>query len=235
MKKLTKILLIIILMITVTGCGVKKVEETDAAKFKKEYESLNGTKREKDGKTIRTISIPENNPIIYSNAKEIVKKMEKKETFVVYFGFSDCPWCRSVIEELIKAAQENEVDKIYYVDVKEIRDVKELDEENKVITSKEGSKDYMTLIEKMKDVLESYELQTEDGETISTGEARIYAPNVVVVSKGVAKQMESGNSDSQEDPYQKLTDKMKKETYNKFKCLFKCLDEEKTTCSKKSC
>ena len=42
--------------IAITACTNKKeVVKTDAQKFKEEYESINGTKREKDGKEIRTM------------------------------------------------------------------------------------------------------------------------------------------------------------------------------------
>jgi 23S rRNA pseudouridine955/2504/2580 synthase len=44
-------------------------------------------------------------------------KIENKETFVVYFGFSDCPWCRSVVEELIHVAKDLNVEKLYYAEV----------------------------------------------------------------------------------------------------------------------
>lgn len=235
MKKIISIILMIVLLVTLTGCKVEKVKETDASKFKEEYESLNGTTREKDGKTIRTISIPEYNPFVYSSAKEISKKMDDKETFIVYFGFNDCPWCRSIIEELIKVANDYDYNKIYYVDVKDIRDVKEFDEEGNIITSKEGDKYYMELINKMSDVLEDYNLTDSEGNTVYAEEKRIFAPNVVLVSKGKAIELETGISEKLTDPYAKLTSKMRKETYNKFKCLFKCLDEETNTCQKNMC
>ena len=47
--------------------------------------------------------------------------------------------------------------------------------------------------------------------------------------------MEEGISEELTDPYSKLTNKMKKYTYNKFKCLFKCLEEEAISCKKDMC
>ena len=91
--------------IAITACTNKKeVVKTDAQKFKEEYESINGTKREKDGKEIRTIEIAENNPMVYATAEEIAKMMDDKETVAVYFGFKDCPWCRSMVTTLIACA-----------------------------------------------------------------------------------------------------------------------------------
>ena len=78
-------------------------------------------------------------------------------------------------------------------------------------------------------------LAKKDDEEIETGEKRIYAPNVVAVSSGKAIQLETGISEKQKEAYQELTDKMKKETYNKFKCLINCLEEASTTCQKDMC
>ena len=84
----------------------------------------------------------------------------------------------------------------------------------------------------MKNVLEDYTLEY-DNEEIKVGEKRIYAPNVVAVVNGEAKELETGISDEQDDPYMALTDKMEKETYNKFNCAIKCVLENKNTCSSK--
>ena len=236
MKKIFTIILIMTLTLMLTGCSDKPVEKTDALKFKEEYEKNNGVKNEKYNVTTRTVNIPEDNPMIYATAEEIIKKIDNKETFVVYFGFSDCPWCRSVIEELIHVAQDLKVEKVYYVDVKELRDVKELDENNNVVTSKEGDKHYMKLLEKLDSVLDDYTLTDKDGNEVSAGEKRIYAPNVVGVANGKPTELETGESEKLINPYDELTDEMRKETYNKLKCVFKCLEEKDTyTCKKNMC
>ena len=80
------IYLLLIISLVLTGCTSK-----DAVTFKKDYESLNG-KENANGKIHREVSIPKNNPIIISSAKEIVSMIENKETFYVYFGDSLCPW-----------------------------------------------------------------------------------------------------------------------------------------------
>lgn len=232
MKKFITIILTLTLLLTLTGC-TKNEEKTDAIKFKEEYESVNNQDNG-HGNKHRELNISKDNPFIYSTAEEISQKMDNNESFIVYFGFKECPWCRSVLTELIKVAKDKEVETIYYVDVKDIRDVKEVDEEGNITTTKEGSKGYMELLEKMDSVLENYTL-TKDEEKIDTGEKRIYAPNIVAVANGKAIQLETGISDKQKDGYQELTDKMKKETYNKFKCLINCLEEESTTCKKDMC
>ena len=231
MKKIISVILIFIITILLTGCVDKT---SDAYKFKIEYESINNEKNEYNGKKYRELSISTNNPFVYATCKDIVEKIDKKETFIVYFGFKECPWCRSIIEELINVSKDKEVDKIYYVDVKDIRDVKEISENGEITTTKEGDKYYLQLIDKLSSVLDDYTL-IKDNEDINTGEKRIYAPNVITISDGKAIGLETGISDELKDPYGKLTDKMKKYTYNKFECLFKCLEEEKNTCEKDKC
>ena len=226
MKKIEIIVITLISLFLLTGCVDKT---SDAYKFKTEYESINN-KDNGHGKKYRRLTISNDNPFVYSTAEEILEKVNKKETFIVYFGFKECPWCRSIIEELIHAAKDKKVDKIYYVDVLNIRDVKEADDNGNITTTKEGNSAYMELINKFSDVLSDYNLNDT-----YMGEKRIYAPNIIAVSNGEAIQMEEGISEELTDPYSKLTEKMKKYTYNKFKCLFKCLEEASTTCKKDMC
>ena len=231
MKKIVLTTIIVLSLFLLTGCVDKT---TDAYKFKEEYESINN-KDNGFGKKYRSLNISNDNPFIYSTPEDILERVNNKETFIVYFGFKECPWCRSIIEELINAAKDKGVDKIYYVDVRKIRDIKDIDENGNVITAEEGNKAYMELIEKFSNVLSDYTLTNKDNEKINTGEKRIYAPNIIAVSNGKAIQMEEGISEELTDPYSKLTNKMKKYTYNKFKCLFKCLEEESITCKKDMC
>ncbi len=237
MKKKIAVLSIILIIIVAFIIGIIyiKSNSTDAAKFKKEYESLNGTKSKKNGQKIRSITIPKANPIIYKTADELVKMIEDKETFAVYFGFPDCPWCRSVLPTLLEVANDQNIEKLYYVDVKEIRDTLELDKENKVITKEKGSKGYQNLLKKLDKVLDSYYLTNDKGDKIDTKEKRIYAPNIVVVINGVAKEMTSGISDKQEDGYSKITTEIEKDMYNKIKCTLECLNKEASVCTSKAC
>ena len=84
MKKILKSILVIVMFLCITTACNKNEnnkdnkEITDSIRFKEEYESLNGTIREKDGKTIRSISITENNPMIYKTAEELVNMINNK-------------------------------------------------------------------------------------------------------------------------------------------------------------
>ncbi len=219
MKKYLIIGLLFVLCLGLGGCG----EKSDAVKFKEEYEAVNGQKS--GNNIIRTLDIVEDNPFIYKNAQDIVEAINNDETFVVYFGFATCPWCRSVLPYLIKTAKENNIEKIYYVDVKEIRDTIAFDDETQEFkTTKEGDKGYMKLTELLSDVLSDYSLTDQDGNSLTTGTKRIYAPNIVVVERGIPIGMASGISDYLNDPYMELTKEITDDTENKFNELFDLLN-----------
>ena len=232
MKKFMKIILIILLLIGITGCGQEK--ETDALKFKNEYESYNGKVNERNQKEYRSVLIEEDNPIVYATAEDISLKMDRKESFYVYFGFSTCPWCRSMIENMLKAAKEHEIGTIYYVDVLEIRDTKTVNAEGEIELTRAGDPFYMKLLDQMKNVLSDYSLSDADGNPVEVGEKRIYAPNVVAVVDGEAIEMTEGISDELKDPYSELTEDMIEDSYDKLDCIFKCL-EKSVMCKKNSC
>ena len=228
MKK--KILLIIILIASIALTifilkPLKKEElKTDNIKFKEEYEKLNGQINKKNNKKYRNVSIPKENPFIYSNAKDIINRINNKETFVVYFGFNSCPWCRSVLPTLIEVSEYLEVETIYYVDVLEIRNTLSLNDDNEIETTKEGTKEYNELVELLSNVLEDYTLTDKEDNEVENGEKRIYATNVVTVVEGEVIALETGISDIQDDAYMELTKEIKKESYDK---LYKILDDFK--------
>lgn len=226
MKNFKIIVLILFTIIFVSGCFNKS---DDALKFKEEYEIINGKAIENTDKITRTISIDEDNPFVYKTPEDIVKAMKNNESFLVYFGFATCPWCRSVVPSLTKVAKDLEMDKIYYVDVLEIRSKLSIDKDSNITTEKEGTKEYYELLELMDNVLSDYILTNSDGNKVSMGEKRIYAPNVVSVVEGKAVKMETGISEKQIDAYMEFTEEIEKDTYNKFKSLINIV-KNKNTC-----
>lgn len=231
-KKILFLFILMVIMGLVLGYVYKKesdYKKTDAYKFKVEYESLNDKLNDYE-KEYRSVNIDKENKIKYASAKDIVKKIENNETFVVYFGFSKCPWCRSMIENLIELS--NSYDQtIYYVDVLEIRDkIEVVDGELKTTTK--GDENYMKLINLLSDVLDEYKVTDEEDKEYDTNEKRIYAPNVVAVINGKATKKVEGISEKLTDPYAKLTKEMIKESKKQLECIFKCL-EEAGVCTKK--
>lgn len=207
---------------------------TDAYKFKNEYESVNG--EEQGDYKVRSLTIKDNNPFVYKTASELVKMIDEKKTFVVYFGFNTCPWCRSVLPSLIDAASEKDIKKIYYVDIKDIRDTYELNDNHEAVRTKEGSEDYYKLLEKLSPVLSDYSpltYETKKGKTkeVKIDEKRIYAPNIVVVKNGEAIALESGEVEALTNPYMEITNEINCEIKEVYKCLFDRLTTESDVCS----
>ena len=222
MKKLFKILILCGLIITLVGCGKNYGKE-----FKEEYESLNGKKVSSTSELVhRTVSIDENNPFEKVSAEEIVKKIEKKDTFYLYVGDKMCPWCRSVIEVAIKEAKAKDISKIYYVNIWDdehneiLRDKFEVREDGSLNKIVAGTEAYHKLLEYFDSVLSDYTVKDKDGNSIETGEKRIYAPNFFYVENGSVKQMVEGVSESQSGAFDELTEDMLNDEINIFDKFF---------------
>lgn len=225
-------IIVTILAAIVLVLNIQKVisnnSQTDGIKFKEEYEKLNGKKNDQ-GKKYREITIDSKNKMVYKTTEEVLNLIDKKKSFVLYFGFDTCPWCRSVVPTLASISKELNQE-VYYIDVKDIRDTFELDDDNKPKLVKKGSKDYSKLLEKLEPVLEDYTLTDSDNNEIKVGEKRIYAPSIVSVIDGKAKELTTGISDKQIDGYMKLTKEMEKGTYNKIKKVLKQVSDKNNTC-----
>ncbi len=221
-KKILLILLLTVGIINLTACNNQKGKVEDSEKFKEEYESFNGKKN--DYFEYRNVSIDEKNPFIYTTAEDIVERIENKETFIVYFGDPECPWCRSIIEQAIKSANENSIEKIYYVRIwngfhnEILRDVYELKEDNPVIKSK-GTDAYYKLLNYFDELLEDYTLTDENENIVKVGEKRILAPNFISIKNGVAEELIEGISQKQKTYNSELTTEMiqeEKEIFDNF-------------------
>ena len=223
-----------------TDIQLQKVENTDAKKFKTEYEELNDKENEQ-GEKYRVLSISENNPMVYAKASDIVSKMENKESFVVYFGFDSCPWCRLVVEELMNRSAAYSINTIYYVDIKNIRDVYTLNENHEAVRTTEGTEGYYSLLNKLKPVLDDYSPLTytetkkvkgkkkEVKVTVEINEKRIYAPNIVVVKNGVPTALTTGIKESIEDPYKEITEEEKSYLTKELNKIFGVISVSTTT------
>ncbi len=220
MKKNLLLIICLTLLVFITGCDNRK-----ALEFKKEYESMNGVES-KSGKAHRTVSISKDNPYEKVNAKDIVEKINNKETFYVYFGDKLCPWCRSVIEKSIEVAKDKKINKIYYIEIwndegEEILRDKYTLENNELKKIVDGTEDYYKLLDKFKDLLSDYTLTNENSEKIETGEKRIFAPNYIYVENGVPKTLVSGISEKQTDSREELTTEILEDEEKIFNEFFK--------------
>ncbi|MDD6879644.1 MAG: hypothetical protein PUD59_05445 [bacterium] len=188
----------------------KNLENNDGLKFKNEYEILNNRVNISNNKVYPNVQISEDNIIKYSSYDEVIDIL-KNGTGVIYLGYPECPWCRNLVPVLLEAANEVELNKIYYLNIKEDRDLYSLDENNKVIKEKDGSEDYYKLIEVLDSILNDYTLTSSDEVNISTGEKRIYVPLVIFVKDGKIVGHHTDTVESQEDPYILLNDRQEEE------------------------
>ena len=219
MKKVVIGLVVIFLVIIGIVIFSVVTHETDSEKFKKEYESLNSEKKYLD------VSIPKDNNVKYASFDEVMDFLDEG-TGILYLGFPECPWCRNAVPVLLEAAKKGEVDNILYFNAKPIRDEKEL-KDGKIITKKEGTKEYYKLVDKLKDVLGPYEGLEDDSIK------RIYFPTVVFLEGGKIVGIHISTVDSQKDPSKHLTDKQHKELLNIYneniEKIYGICDEE-TSC-----
>lgn len=200
-------------------CGEEFVSMSD---FKADYEALNGLKNKND-KDYREVTIPEDNPIVYSNGEAVESLVNSHASFYLYVGDPLCPWCRSVIEMALKVAKEKGIKKIYYIDIWD-------DEGNETFRDKyqitdgeleliyEGQESYHKLITDWADFLKDYTLEDDEG-VYDIGEKRIFAPSFFYVEKGELKKFVEGTSDLQKGAYDYLSEEILKdeeEIFNEF-------------------
>lgn len=207
----------------------------DSLKFKEEYEALNGVIVYKDLK-YSNLEIDENNPIKYSNYDEIINII-KEGSGIIYLGFPECPWCRSALPILFNAVKENDINTIYYLNIKNDRDsyvvkdeklVYEVDNEGK---EKKGTEGYFKLLEVLDKHLTEYTISYE-GKTYETGEKRIYAPTVIFVRDGKVLGLHVSTVSSQKSGFDKMTDEQIDELFGIYEDYI--LEMKNSACSSDS-
>ncbi|MBR3661606.1 MAG: hypothetical protein IKN63_06910 [Bacilli bacterium] len=186
-----KFVLGIFILLLIIGCRT-----TDSIMFKGEYESLNNNLE------YTKVSIPSENPFIYITDEELAKKLEEKQDMVVLMGYSKSNDTRNILSNLIKASNNLDIDTIYYLDILNIRDEKNINENGEIITTKEGSDFYKKILELLNDYLDEYIV---NGEIVGT---RIYAPSILVVKNKEIKGIVNGKS------YLESPEEKEKESYN---------------------
>lgn len=114
---------------------------TDAAKFSQEY------------------GIDKDNVFVYRDINEIINILDNG-TGIVYLGFHECKWCKAYVPYLNEVAKENNLDKIYYLNILEDR--------------KNNTDEYMEIVSLLKFYLKYDE----------EGKKRVYVPTVIAVKEG---------------------------------------------------
>lgn len=170
------------------GKTEKIIITEDENKLKQEYEVLNNNRETKYVK----VNIPEDNNVIYIDNTKL-KEILKGDTGIVIFASSKDNASRNAMEIILNSASSNDVENIYYYDMTDIRDEKELNSDNEVIINKEGTKEYKELLEILSPYIGAYDGLNDPSIK------RIYLPTVLFVVDGKVGNIQIGLIDSIKD------------------------------------
>ena len=207
---------VVLLSFTAFANG-KPEYKSDSEHFKQEYETKNGMWDEHFHR-MRSLELSEDNPVVYASCDEILKRLDKKESFYIYFGYAKCPWCRGIVGPMLEAAKKCEVSEILYVDLLRCRD-EYTAKKGQAVKLSEGADGYEELLKRFDAVLDEYTLIEKDGTEIYTGEKRIYAPTIMHIQDGTVKQIYTG-SEMFTDPCGELTEEIRSDMICGMTVLF---------------
>lgn len=114
----------------------------DAAKFKADY-----------------AGVADDNRFVVSTPDEVLAKFESGDG-LIFLGFKQCPWCQKLAPIVDEAAKAENLDKIYYLDIRSARE--------------NNDETYQKIVAKLKDHLRKDE----------QGNPRVYVPDVTAVRGG---------------------------------------------------
>lgn len=213
-KKIFSLLLIVTIFIT--GCSFNKKSDNYSKEFKEIYESKNNKKSSK-GDTFREIKISEDNVYQKTTIDEVAKMIKNKETFYLYTGDEECPWCRATIEMADEISREMDIDKIYYLELWDenhnelFRNVKEFMLDKTIVETKEVSSSYKTLLDICGSILKKYEIFDKDGNKEILDEYRVYGANYFYIKDGKLKAFTNSIPESLKDKSMPLTEEIKRD------------------------
>ena len=174
--------------------------EGDGAAFKHEHEILNNQVTLDGENVYKEVFIPEDLPVVYVDG-EAANALLNEGSGILYLGFPECPWCRTLLPVLIAAIEESGyAGEIYYYNALADRDVMILSDDGEIVVDKEGADVYHELVEKLYDHLMPY--KTLNDPAIR----RIYFPTTVFFREGEVISVHLTTIESQEKGYDSLTE-----------------------------
>ena len=203
MKKIFSILLVLACLgALLTACAeaTEAAEETDGLRFKKEYEILNGQYTLDGAHQYAELTIPEENPFVYASIEDITALLTDGSG-AIYFGFPECPWCRTLLPVLVEAAEAAGYEgNIYYYNALSDRDSRYLDDNGEIVVEQEGTENYETIMSLLGEYF--WEYQGLNDPTIK----RLYFPTMVFVRDGEVQSVHIDTIEGQESGYDPLTE-----------------------------
>ena len=172
MKK--KFFLSFIIIVLFLLFGFIYIYSNDNLKFKFEYELYNNISYD-NGKKIKA-KIPFDNNVSYVKEKDLESVLTSGDR-VIYFGYTTCPWCRNIVSPLVEVINDNNLDKLYYVDVHSVN------------------------AKSVYDILDEYLEFDNDGNK------RLYVPDVYFIKDGRIVYHHLGSLDSYKDAFKGMNNK----------------------------
>lgn len=173
------------------------VPTKDETKFKKEYESLNGTESSE-------VEIIKNNNIVYIDMKQAAEMLDSGSG-VIYFGYASDEAARAAVPVLLSAMTSSDLEKIYYVNLRpdnkeenDVRDLYSLNSKNKAKIARTATNEYNLVRTSLANHLQDYVLYTSKGKAVNTGQKRVESPTVVSVVEGQIMGFHEGVVDNYE-------------------------------------
>lgn len=200
--------------------NVKFSANIDQKTFKYEYEVLNSDNKNDYIK----INIDENNKIKYTTFEEI-NSLLNNGTGIIYFGFPSCPWCRRTLPVFFDTCSKYNIDKIYYYNALDIRDIKHLDDNGNIIVDKAGDEKYYKLVDMLYDYLGQY-VGLNDSSI-----KRLYFPTYVFVKDGKILGVQISSVSSYTSVSTDMTDEQKNELSAIFENYLNSMYEKVNICN----
>ncbi|MGI6238727.1 MAG: hypothetical protein ACOYI5_03765 [Christensenellales bacterium] len=198
MRRWCKALIVLPLLMLAIGCRAQ--ETGDAMMFKQEHEILNGQYNLDGSHIYQSIEVPPDNHVIYAELLEVLDLIDAGSG-VIYFGFPECPWCRTLVPVLFEAIAEAGYEgDVYYCNFLDERDRMSLGEDGEIVVDQPGSEAYARLVEVLYDHLGPYNGLNDDAIK------RVYFPTTVFVKDGEVTGVHLVTVEGQESGYDALTE-----------------------------
>ncbi len=203
-----KVAFFLCFVVCLTPIAYAAATESDAQIFKQEYEILNNNVSWDGVTEFQPLTIPEDNDIKYATSEDI-KLLLESGTGVLYLGFPECPWCRTLIPPLLQAKTDSTYNgELYYYNALYDRNVLSLADDGTITVEVEGSDIYNHLLSKLESYLLPYEGLNDD--TIK----RIYFPTTVFVKNGNIINVHLNTIEEQKEGNSLLTQEQHNKLYN---------------------
>ena len=189
----------------------------DEIKFKNEYEKYNGMDSD-DNSLLKSIEINSDNNVKYINNSELLSVLTEG-TNIIYFGWADNNWCRTVVPILTQLIRYNNIETLYYYDFKSLKD-------GYLNNDEESVNLYNEILNIIGNDINTYYDDTDS--------KKIQAPTVVFIKNGEYIGLHSMTVDTQENPSDELNSEeisqLKQKYQNYIDVINSNVCEEKTAC-----